>query len=422
MIRLKRFIHQYKKISILFVIEWIVIAICIIGIHNMTDCYYIKELFSVLYNLGLAIIASVIFFFILNFFEEDRIKEKYEKRMVEHLKQINSKMKEIVYIIIEKEDCIANAQGHQDSIKDIDISDIEKAFEDKEEISCMQRNLPETKNKALDIMEYENEIIDRINIIMKLYGNFIAKEDIDLLTELQDTLLFKKINMSVRFKMNCNIDRDMLMEHIEVQKRVKDRIKEINKYAGKSEKDENREMLKSEGNIHKNKEIKNYEGIEIREIKTVSDYEILREEVNEKLHNRNVDEEIMEIYNRIIEEKYKKERNLSIQLPGLLFALGGMAGIITSVIVTIALNATEKISWEEIVIKSFKVEIFIVGIIIVLMWQVITMAEKSIKDNNKAIEFYKIIKSILEDIASSKNEATEETDLNKNNIHQFTTL
>lgn len=39
-----------------------------------------------------------------------------------------------------------------------------------------------------------------------------------------------------------------------------------------------------------------------------------------------------------------------------------------------------------------------------------------IKDNNKAIEFYKIIKSILEDSASSKNETTEESDLNKNNI------
>lgn len=39
-----------------------------------------------------------------------------------------------------------------------------------------------------------------------------------------------------------------------------------------------------------------------------------------------------------------------------------------------------------------------------------------IKDNNKAIEFYKIIKFILEDIASFKNETTEESDLNKNNI------
>ena len=48
------------------------------------------------------------------------------------------------------------------------------------------------------------------------------------------------------------------------------------------------------------------------------------------------------------------------------------------------------------------------------MKKAITMAEETIKDNNKEIEFYKIVKFILED--SYKNEVTEEYDSNKNNI------
>lgn len=426
MIRLKRFKHQYKRIVRLFIAALLVIIAYIALKQNVKDCYYTKEIFSVIYNLSLAVIASVIFFFILNFWEEDIIKEKYEKKMVGYLKQINTTMKEVVYIIIEKADCIASDQGNENSIKDIDILDIEKAFEDNEEISCMQRDLPETKNKALDIMECQNDISDKIDIIMKLYGNFIAKEDIELLTDVQDTSIFKNINMSVRFKMNCNIDRDMLMEHIEVQKRVKDRIKEINKYIGESEKDENREMLKSEGNIHKNKEIKNYEGIEIREIKTKEAYEELRTEINEKLKDCNVDEvekEIMEIYNRIIEETYEKERNLSIKLPVVLFGLGAVAGMVTSIILTVVLNVINdslkslaNLTTNIVAVELVGVEVIILVVIVILMWQGMKTADGWIKDNNKAIEFYKIIKSILEDIASSKNETTEESDLNKNNI------
>ena len=400
MIRLKRFKHQYKRIVRLFIAALLVIIAYIALKQNVKDCYYTTEIFSVIYNLSLAVIASVIFFFILNFWEEDIIKEKYEKKMVGYLKQINTTMKEVVYIIIEKADCIASVQGNENSIKDIDILDIEKAFEDNEEISCMQRDLPETKNKALDIMECQNDISDKINIIMKLYGNFIAKEDIELLTDVQDTSIFKNINMSVRFKMNCNIDKKMLMEHIEVQKRVKDRIKEINKYTGESEKDENREMLKSEGNIHKNKEIKNYEGIEIREIKTKTDYDELREEVEEKISN--TDEERWLIYNKLTEAIYKKERNLSIQLPVVLFVLGAAAGIVTTLIVKEAFLLIEYI---EVVLTLVCMIVFVGATII--------MADTLVKNNNKEIEFYKMVKFILE--SSSKHKTTEESDSNKNN-------
>ena len=50
---------QYKKISILFVIAWVVIIAYIIVTHNMEDGTYRKEILSVLYNLSLAIIVLI---------------------------------------------------------------------------------------------------------------------------------------------------------------------------------------------------------------------------------------------------------------------------------------------------------------------------------------------------------------------------
>ena len=111
---------QYKKISILFVIAWVVIIAYIIVTHNMEDGTYRKEILSVLYNLSLAIIASVIFFFILNFWEEDIIKEKYEKKMVGYLKQINTTMKEIVHVIIEEDHWTLNILMRQSRLSSLD--------------------------------------------------------------------------------------------------------------------------------------------------------------------------------------------------------------------------------------------------------------------------------------------------------------
>lgn len=406
---------QYKKISILFVIAWVVIIAYIIVTHNMEDGTYRKEILSVLYNLSLAIIASVIFFFILNFWEEDIIKEKYEKKMVGYLKQINTTMKEIVHVIIEEDHWtyIASAQVCKDPIKDIDIEKIRRVFRKKGEISCKKRALPETYDKAPYIAECENYINEKVNIIMNLYGNFIAKEDIDLLTEIQDNSIFKAINMSVRFNMNCNISEDMVMDHIEVQQRVHSRIKEIDSYIENSNKDKNGEIYKIMGKlkdiIHKNRK---YKEIEIREIKTTDEYDELRKEVNKKLKNTN--EEIMDIHNKITQKIYEKEKYLSIRLPGILFVWGVVVGMVTSIMVTIAINVTEKISWQSIVITNFKVEIVIAVLIIALMILETVLAKKSIKASNEAIEFYKMVKFILEN--SSQNEVVEESDSNKNNI------
>ena len=161
--------------------------------------------------------------------------------------------------------------------------------------------------------------------------------------------------------------------------------------------------------IHKNRK---YKEIEIREIKTTDEYDELRKEVNKKLKNTN--EEIMDIHNKITQKIYEKEKYLSIRLPGILFVWGAVVGMVTSIMVTIAINVTEKISWQSIVITNFKVEIVIAVLIIALMILETVLAKKSIKASNEAIEFYKMVKFILEN--SSQNEVVEESDSNKNNI------
>lgn len=336
--------------------------------------------------------------------------------MVGYLKQINTIMKEIVHIIIEEDHWtyIASAQVCKDPIKDIDIEKIRRVFRKKGEISCKKRALPETYDKAPYIAECESYINEKVNIIMNLYGNFIAKEDIDLLTEIQDISIFKAINMSVRFNMNCNISEDMVMDHIEVQQRVHSRIEEIDSYIENLDKDKNGKMYKIMGKlkdiIYKNGK---YKEIEIREIKTTDEYDELKKEVNEKLPNTR--KEIMSIHNKITEETYKKENKLSIHLPAGFFVLGGVAGIVTTIILTRFFDVIkENISSGIFTVELIIAELIILALIIFMVIIVTRGNEKSVKKINKRIEFYKMVQFILEN--SSKNETIEESDLNKNNI------
>lgn len=426
MIRFKRFKHQYKRIRGLFIAALVVIIAYIFLKQKVEDCYYITQIFSVLYNLSLAVIASIIFFFILNFWEEDIIKEKYEKRIVGYLKQINYTMKEIVYVIIEEDHWayIASFQECEKIIEDIDIEGVKEVFREKGENSGKQKSLSETRNTAEYIAECENYINQKVDIIMNLYGNFIAKEDIDLLTEIQNISIFKIVNMSIRFNIKCNISEEMVMNHIEVQQRVQSRIEEINSYIEKTDKDKNGKMYeiinRIKNIIHKNEK---YKKIEIREIKTTDEYGKLKKEVNEKLPN--TDKEIMNVYNKIREETCKKEEKLSNHLPAGFFVLSGVVGILTTIILARFFDAIDKnilsgiLTQENFTQEIFTVELIIPELIIlaaiIFMVTLVTLGTKSsIKNINKRIYFYKMVKFILEN--SSKNETTEEADLNKNNI------
>lgn len=105
--------------------------------------------------------------------------------------------------------------------------------------------------------------------------------------------------------------------------------------------------------------------------------------------------------------------------------MGGVAGIVTTIILTRFFDAIEKnISSGILTQENFTQEIFIVELIIaelIILAAIIFMViivtpgtKRSVKNINKRIDFYKMVKFILEN--SSKNETTEESDSNKNNI------
>lgn len=240
--RISRFLHLYKGISLCTFFSFIIViiySICANDKMGNMPISYVQRFFSILHDLALAIIGSVIFFYIVDFYKNDLIRQRYEEKIVGYLKQINMLMKEIIYVIIEKNDYIVGSKEAEDPIKDINISDIRRIFEGRKEITY-------PKNKDY-IFQLQKELMEKINVITKLYGNFIIKEDEYLLIEIKETNLFTIINMNTRLDFNFKITEETILEYLKIHKKIKERIEEINKYSNMNKKNKFLNSLKSKG-------------------------------------------------------------------------------------------------------------------------------------------------------------------------------
>lgn len=220
--RARRFYKQNKMLCYICVAS-IMVVVLRIGTMDVPELFnYGEEIFALMYDLSLTVIGSVIFYYIVDFYSRDRIRENNEEKMIIPLTSINNMMKEIVNTIIGS-DLYCNS-----GVRDIDMSEVENAFEKEEEISSITRlSGGETHNSIGFIAMLENDIYQKIRTMNMNYGEFMSHSDLGLLMSVQDRPMAQKSKLCGAANINCRFNREMVLNHIRIQKKLEKRIREI---------------------------------------------------------------------------------------------------------------------------------------------------------------------------------------------------
>lgn len=221
--RARRFYKQNKVLCYICVASIMVIVLRI-GTMDVPELFnYGEEIFSLMYDLSLTVIGSVIFYYIVDFYSRDKIQEKYEGFLCEYLEHINYSMKEMIYILDDN--------STNDSEEDIE-SVVNRIFYDTNhnemDVTCIVRKPGYSDVERLDKIFEEQKILnDNVTIAINNFTRFMADTDMDLLTRVKIKSIGKDIWVNKKYGYNHMVKIKEAKEHVKIQKEIEKRIQEI---------------------------------------------------------------------------------------------------------------------------------------------------------------------------------------------------
>lgn len=224
--RIRRFYRQNAWVCYIGIISLVVIILRIDTTDVPELFNYGEEIFSLMYDLSLAVIGSVIFYYIVEFYNRDKIQEKYEFFLCEYLEYINYSIKEMIYIL---DDNPSNDSGEErEDVKDV----VNRIFYDENhnerEVPCIVRTSDGFSSKRLDgIFKEQKNINDNVAIIINNFARFMSDSDMDLLTRVKINSIGKTIWKNKKYNCNHMVKIKEANEHLAIQKEIEKRIKEI---------------------------------------------------------------------------------------------------------------------------------------------------------------------------------------------------
>lgn len=224
--QIKRFYRQNRWICYICILSTIIVVLRISTMELPEIFNYGEEIFSLIYDLSLAVIGSVIFYYIVEFYSKDKIQEKYEKTTLKYLKYINYSMKDMIYVLDDKYD--EKYLNKSDQIRGNIEDAANKIFANVDKIPCVIRKPNGDSSERLDrIFEQQKNINDNIAIVINNFAKFMSDDDLDLLTSTRIRNIGADIWMNKENNFNHMVTREAAREHIEIQKKIEKRIKEI---------------------------------------------------------------------------------------------------------------------------------------------------------------------------------------------------